>query len=59
MVSHKTIASKGKPKGSTHFLFFGKYIYYSVRGERVWQYGDDGVWRIRKDIIKAPMIELY
>lgn len=59
MVDLKTKASKRKPKGATHFHYFGKYIYYAVRGDRVWQFGEDGVWRIRKVIIKAPMMKLY
>lgn len=59
MIDHKRKASKEKPKGATHFHYFGKYIYYAMRGDSVWQYGDDGVWRIRKVIIKAPMLELY
>lgn len=58
MIDLKTKASKGKPKGATHFLLFGNYIYYAVRGDTVWQYGEDRIWRIRKVIIKAPMLEL-
>ena len=59
MVDLKTKASKRKPKGATHFHYFGKYVYYAVRGGKVWQYGDDGIWRIRTTIIKSPMMELY
>ncbi|MFA2984211.1 hypothetical protein KWE57_03920 [Acinetobacter pittii] len=59
MVDLKTRASKLKPNGATHFHYFDKFIYYAIRGESVWQYGDDGIWRIRKEIIKAPMIKLY
>ncbi len=59
MVDLKVRASKSKPKGATHFHYFEKFIYYAVRGEKVWQFGEDGIWRIRKEIIKAPMMELY
>ncbi|EKU61326.1 hypothetical protein APD05_05885 [Acinetobacter nosocomialis] len=59
MVNLKTRASKLKPNGATHFHYFDKFIFYAIRGESVWQYGDDGIWRIRKEIIKAPMIKLY
>lgn len=59
MVDLKVRASKRKPKGATHFQFTDKFIYFAIKGGSVWQYGDDQVWRIRKVIIKSPMMELY
>ncbi|MCB8769010.1 hypothetical protein [Acinetobacter soli] len=59
MIDLKVRASKRKPKGATHFHYIDKFIYYAIKGEQVWQYGEDGIWRIRTVIIKSPMMELY
>lgn len=59
MVDLKVRASKRKPQGATHFQYIDKFLYFAIKGENVWQYGDDQVWRIRTVIIKSPMMELY